>query len=94
MGEFENKLAAAKKLRDDAELLHKQAEKKMQEAKQILGIEAGQTISTQNTLYYMLDLIKKRLLAKFKNVEDSLGIYGFRVVISTSSSPKRTPKTK
>ncbi len=89
MAEFEKKLTTVVALRDDAEKLSKQAEKKIQEANQILGIDKGQTISTPGTIYFDIGLIKTRLLGKFKNMEDTLGLYGFNVVIGTSSSPKR-----
>ena len=64
----------------------------MQQARQVLGIDVGQTIDTLGTTYSDVDLIKGRLLNKFKGTEEALSQYGFNVVISTAKAPTKKPK--
>jgi hypothetical protein len=92
MALFEANVLKADTFRADAADLYAAAEKKMQEARKVLGIDVGQSINTLGTTYSDMDLIKGRLLNKNKGTEEALSLYGFNVVISTAKAP--TKKTK
>jgi hypothetical protein len=92
MTAYETNVNKADQLRAEAEDLHNQAEKKMQAARQILGIDAGQTINSVGTTYSDTDILKDRLLLKNRGNEEALSVYGFDVVVGTAKSPTKKPK--
>src|SRR5688500_15153087 len=62
MATFEAKKTQALALRAEALELHAKAQSKMQQSRKLLGTDAGQTIYSEGTLYYMLDIIRRILL--------------------------------
>ncbi len=94
MNRYEELMNEALSKRKRALELHAEAEALMQESRVIFGIDAGQTISTVDTLYHLLNNIKHLLKAKHAMVEHELSSWGFNVVIGSSSvGAKKKKKT-
>jgi hypothetical protein len=81
MATFKTDTAAARALHNGSKALHTEAEGHTQDAYTIIGIAEGQTITTEGTLYFDLDVIKKELLTKHINREEQLQKYDFNVVM-------------
>ena len=81
MGQFKTDTAAARTLHNDAGTLHTEAEGHTQDAYTAIGIADGQTITTEGTLYFDLDIIKGVLLDHHINEEEKVQQYGWNVVI-------------
>lgn len=94
MADFKAKLLQAEALRNESIEHRAEAEAKMDEAKSILGINKGQTISNTTTLYHMLDKIKSLLLVKNSDQPKHLVVYGFDVVEDTAKGVGRPKKKK
>jgi hypothetical protein len=92
MPAFKAKVLAAEELREKSIAARADAEAYMGQAKSILGTAIGQSINTEGTLYYLLDIIKRMLLVKYRGQEETLSIFGFKVVIGTTKPVG--PKTK
>jgi hypothetical protein len=61
-------------------------------ARNILGIDKGQSISIIGTGLNLINKAKKNLVDANENNEEALTVYGFKVVVGTAKSPKRKPK--
>lgn len=85
MDKFLTDLDSAKSLHAEAEALHREAQEKMQQADKLLGYEQGMTSRTEGTIYNALARIRDFLLAVFKGSEESLGAWGFDVVLGGST---------
>lgn len=94
MADFKAKLEAADALRTESEALRGEAEAKMDQARKILGTSVGQTINTEGTLFYLIDIIKRVLLTKYRGEEESMSPFGFDVVKGKAKSGGRTKKKK
>jgi len=79
--------ATHKNKRKDAKLLSEESQSIMQEARYALGTDEGQSIRTENTVYYIITSVRDKLLAVHRNHEEQLSTYGFNVVISTTPLP-------
>jgi hypothetical protein len=93
MAKFKTDTAAARTLHNDAGTLHSQAESHTQHAYTIIGIDEGQTITTEGTLYFDLDIIKGVLLDTHINDEEAVEEYGWNIVIKETRG-KRTVKAE
>ncbi len=94
MDDFKVKLEQAVELRNESLRLRALSESKMAQARVILGTHLGQTINTEGTLYYLINLVKKYLLVRFAGVEEELTPFGFNVVIGIASGIGRKRKPK
>jgi hypothetical protein len=94
MADFKAKLLAADELREKSIAARADAEAYMAQARMILGTAIGQSINTTGTLYFLLDLIKRILLVKYRGQEENLSMYGFEVVIGSTKpvGPKKKGK--
>ncbi len=81
MAGFKTNTAAARTLHDDAGTLHSEAEGDIQDAYTAIGMAEGQDITTEGTLYFDLDVIRKELLTKFINREEQMEKFGWNMVI-------------
>jgi len=93
MATFKINTAAARALHNNAGTLHTEAEGHTQDAYTIIGIAEGQTITTEGTLYFDLDIIKGVLIDHHINEEEKVQQYGWNVVIRESKG-KRTVRAK
>jgi hypothetical protein len=94
MADFKAKLLQAEGLRKESLYHRAQAEIKMEESKNILGTGKGSSIDLPDTLYHMLNKIKRLLLVKFTNEPMALAEYGFDVVVDTAKGVGRPKKKK
>lgn len=81
MAKFKTDTAAARTLHNDAGTLHSEAEGHTQDAYTAIGMAEGQDITTEGTLYFDLDVIRKELLTKFINREEQMEQFGWNMVI-------------
>ncbi|MES2620370.1 MAG: hypothetical protein V4615_05915 [Bacteroidota bacterium] len=84
MTRYEALKTEALEKRKRALALHGEAEALMMQSKNAFGIAAGQKITTDDTLYHLLDNIKRFLMVKHSGTEEDLSPWGFNVVIGTS----------
>jgi hypothetical protein len=61
---------------------------KYQNAKQLCGLEAGQTKDTPETIYWHVQKTRNTLLVKYKGIEETLSQFGFDVVITQTGARK------
>jgi hypothetical protein len=94
MAAFKQKLLQADALRNESIKARAEAESKMNQAKEILGTANGQTINTDHTLYYDLDLLKKYLVFKFSGALEQMSEFGFEVVVANAKGIGRPKKKK
>ena len=94
MADFKLKLQQADTLREESIAAREIAEEKMNQARQILGTGAGQTITTKGTLHYDLELIKRHLMGKYREYPEGMSKHGFHVVIDTAKGVGRPKKKK
>jgi hypothetical protein len=94
MPAFKLKLQQAETLREESIAARIIAEEKMNQARQILGTGAGQTIFTKGSLYYELELIKRHLMGKYREYPEGMSKHGFDVVIGTAKGVGRPKKNK
>lgn len=88
MAAFIDSLEVADDLKDEGDLLKAQSEEKIQQAKNIYGTSKGQGVETPGTLYNKCDVIKKKLLLKYRGNEEALSSFGFDVVIGLAKGRK------
>lgn len=81
MDVFGDKLGQAGQLRNESKKLRNQSESKMEEAKLNLGIAAGQTKETPDTVYNLMLRIRDLLLVTHQGNEEKLSEWGFKVVV-------------
>lgn len=81
MAQFKTDTAAARTMHTDAATLHSEAEGHTQDAYNLIGIGEGQTITTEGTLYFDLDIIKGVLMDVNINHEEQVEQWGWNVVI-------------
>jgi hypothetical protein len=84
MDDFNNNVIGAEKMRQEAVALKKKSEALMQESRKLLGIEKGQTSHSKNTILNMIGKFRDLLLVLSDGKEESLGLWGFDVVIGTT----------
>lgn len=89
MDKFKVDTEKVEELREQAFLLHAEAQALNQKARLLLGVEKGQNIYTEDTLYNMDSQIRDLLLLVNRNIEEELSTYGFNVVIRKSKLPKK-----
>jgi hypothetical protein len=94
MAAFKAKMLQADALRQESIAHRAHAEAKMMEAKAIMGLSAGQTISTERTLYHEMNRIKRFLMVRFASDEKSLCEFGFDVILGTARFIGRPKKKK
>jgi hypothetical protein len=94
MAAFKLKLEKADGLRNESIKARARAEAKMNQARSLLGTNAGQTINTTGTLYYDLDLIKKLMMVTYRECLEEMSDFGFDVVIDTAKGIGRPKKVK
>jgi len=92
MARVKSQTMQAETIRDEAAKLHAQAESLNQKALLLLGIGKGQNSYTEGTVYFEDILVRNRLLQVYKNAEETLSMFGFKVVIRKSKMPKRKKK--
>jgi hypothetical protein len=92
MAAFDAKTTQALALREEAQKLYAQAQARMQDSRVLMGLDEGQTINTEGTLYYMLDLVKRTLLTHYPGVEETLSTWGFNVVIRHANVGRKRKK--
>lgn len=85
MTRYEVLMNEALQKRKKALELHAEAEALMMDSRVAFGIDAGQTISSVDTLYHLLNNIKHFLKAKHAGREEAIGLWGFQVIVGTSS---------
>lgn len=94
MTRYEELMNEALDKRKRALALHREAEALMQESRVVFGVDAGQTINTEDTLYYLLNNIKHFLKIKHVGLEEAITSWGFKVVIGSSRvGAKKKKKT-
>jgi hypothetical protein len=93
MGRFEALKTEAFEKRKQALKYYAHAQSLMQHARSLMGVDIGQTINTEDTLYNMVNQIKRYLLVKYPGSEEELLDWGFEVVIRTAKSPVRKKKS-
>ena len=84
MDDFNDNVISAEKMRQEAVALKKKSEALMQESRKLLGIEKGQTSHSKNTILNMIGKFRDLLLVLSDGKEESLGLWGFDVVIGTT----------
>lgn len=94
MADFKQKMLQADALREESIRLRALSETKMSESKTILGTNIGQTISTEGTLFYLLNIIKRILLIKYNDVPVTIDEFGFRAIVGTAHGVGRKKKVK
>jgi hypothetical protein len=94
MTRFEELMNEAVGKRREAEKLYAQYKALMAESRIAFGINAGQTLSTTDTLYHFLNNIKHFLLVKSRGNEEALNSWGFDVKVGTSSVGAKKKKGK
>jgi hypothetical protein len=92
MARYDQLKTAALQKRAEALRLYDEAEALMQESRQLMGIDKGQTVNTVDTLYYMLKSMKMLLLVKHQGVEESLQSWGYNTVIRMSPVGRKKKK--
>ncbi|MES2619902.1 MAG: hypothetical protein V4615_03545 [Bacteroidota bacterium] len=92
MSKFEANMQQALELREQAIEHHEKGEVLMQQSRQLLGVDKGQTINTPDTLYYFTDIIKRILRVKHIGIEEMLSSWGFNVIIRQAKNPVRKKK--
>ncbi len=92
MAGLKNNVQQAKELRSQARDFYAKAQAMNEEARQLLGIDKGQSTFTEGTIYYMDTRIRDLLLFRFPGREEQLSTYSFNVVVSMSKLPKRKKK--
>jgi hypothetical protein len=88
MVDFEAKKTQALALRKEAIELYQRAQARMEESRVLLGTNAGQSINTEGTLYFTLDLIRGVLKGVFMGIEEGITEWGFHVVIRMAKARK------
>lgn len=94
MTRYEELMTEALAARKQAVDLHHRAQALMGHSRVLFGIDAGQTLSTEDTLYHFLNNIKHFLLVKHRGLEEDLSVWGFNVVLGTSSVGAKKKKKK
>ena len=89
---LKDKTTRAEEIRDEAAQLHARAEALNEEARQLLGVDLGQSSYTEGTVYNLDILIRNRLLLVYLNREETMSTFGFNVVIRLSKMPKKRKK--
>lgn len=69
-----------------------QAQTLRQDRDTLLGLADGQTAETPGTALNALVYLRDQLELKYRGSEETLGQYGFKVVIGSAKSPTRKPK--
>ncbi|MES2621298.1 MAG: hypothetical protein V4615_10635 [Bacteroidota bacterium] len=92
MAAFEAAKTEALALREEALQLYDRAQSLMEQSRVLLGTNAGQTIYSEGTLYYMLGLIKGALMNIHMGREESLSQWGFNVVVRLSNVGRKRKK--
>jgi hypothetical protein len=92
MDDFKDNVISAEKMRKEAIALKKKSEALMQESRKLLGIEKGQTSHSKNTILNMIGKFRDLLLVLSDGKEESLGLWGFDVVIGTTMPFSRKKK--
>jgi hypothetical protein len=92
MADFEAKKNEALALRQEALELHNRAQSLMQQSRVLLGIDAGQSVNTEGTLYFTLDLIRGVLKGVHMGYEESLSEWGFNVVVKMAKARSKKKK--
>jgi hypothetical protein len=82
MADFELKKSQALAFRNEARELDQRAQVLMEKSRVLLGMNAGQNINTEGTLYFTLDLIRGVLKGVHMGQEEALSEWGFNVVVS------------
>ncbi len=86
-------LASAKKDRGDAKNLAAQSQQLFEKSAKTLGLGAGQTSRSEGTGFNLVGLVRDSLLTEYSGNENALEPFGFKVVIGTAASPKKTGGT-
>ena len=94
MADFKQKLLQADALREESIEHLAEARAKLGQAKKILGLQLGQTINTEGTLFCMLETIKRLLLNHYRVEEQNLEKFGFHVVVGEARFIGRPRKKK
>ncbi len=94
MAAFKQKFTEANSFREQSIEARALAEATMGQAKAIMGTASGQSVNTEHTLLYELNLLKKYLLIKYSGEEESMSPFGFNVVIGTAKGVGRPKKKK
>ena len=89
MTEFSALVAEARKQRNLAEEYYAMAHVAMNESRVLLGMAAGQTVNTPDTVRYLLNKIKKILLVLNNENPEALSPWGFDVVVREARNRKR-----
>ncbi|MES2570797.1 MAG: hypothetical protein V4710_12195 [Verrucomicrobiota bacterium] len=76
--------------RDQAEALEAEASRLRDESDALIGLAPGQTRETAGTLLHDLTRFRDLLLLTYRGAEQTLGEYGFHVVIGTAALPTRS----
>jgi hypothetical protein len=92
MALFESLMTTAMAKREEAELAQEAALIAMEQWRRAMGIDAGQTIDSPQTLYNLISRIKQFLLVKNAINPEALSSWGFHVVIGRSKNPVRKKK--
>lgn len=92
MAGLKNNVQQAKELRSQAKGFYAKAQTLNEQARQLLGIDKGQSTFTEGTVYYMDTRIRDLLLFRNPGGEEELSTYSFNVVVSLSKLPKRKKK--
>lgn len=78
---------SAREKRAQADVLDAQAQALRADAATLIGLGAGQTADTKDTLVYDVTGFRDILLTEFRGSEDELQPFGFAVVIGTARIP-------
>lgn len=70
----------------------KSSESLMEESNMAFGLGKNQTKDTANTGLFLVTGIRDGLLKSFRNNEEKLSEYGFKVVVGTAKSPSKKTK--
>ena len=58
----------------------------------LLGLADGQTAETPDTALNAVAYLRDQLELKYRGSEETLGLYGFKVIVGTAKSPTKKPK--
>ena len=89
MTDFAAKAGVAETNTDDADKMHKDAEKLTESRDKVLGLAKDQSSTTEGTVLFYVSSTRDILLGKKKGKEQELGDYGFEV--NTSAPPPKPP---
>lgn len=87
-------MANADATNSNAKSLDAQAQTARQSRDQSLGIADGQTAYSPNTALNIITYARDQLLVSLEGDEESLGNYGFNVVVGSAKTPQRTTKAQ